>query len=266
MSEHVLVIGGSSPLALESIDAFLSRGDRVSSINRNPDIFNCGNRLELYPFVFDITNISEIHNVFNQIVSSKGPIDRICFYQRYRSEATDQWQGEFDVGLLATAKFIDAFRGQPKKNSDRSVVIVSSPADTGVVLEQGASYHAIKAGLSQIIRYYAVVLGNEGIRVNGIRPAIVLKPRAQDFYNKNADLVRLFNRVIPLGRMGSPKDIANATLFLSSSLASYITGQIISIDGGLSLHEAGSLARLASSIFNDDLRDPRWEPAPGQSN
>jgi len=87
----------------------------------------------------------------------------------------------------------------------------------------------------------------------------VLKPRAQQFYDQNPDLVRLFNRVTPLGRMGRPSDISNAVLFLSSDLASYITGQILSVDGGLSLHESASLARLAASIFNSDMEDPRWK-------
>ncbi|OGT24909.1 MAG: hypothetical protein A3K00_08320 [Gallionellales bacterium RIFOXYD2_FULL_52_7] len=139
-------------------------------------------------------------------------------------------------------------------------MIVSSPADSSVVMEQSAAYHAVKAGLSQMVRYYAVALGSHGIRVNGIKPAIVIKPRAQAFYDQNPELVTLFNRVTPLGRMGRPVDIANAALFLSSDQASFVTGQILGVDGGLSLHESASLARLAASIFNPDLEDHRWAP------
>ena len=87
----------------------------------------------------------------------------------------------------------------------------------------------------------------------------MLKPRAKDFYDQNPDLVTLFNRITPIGRMGLPSDIANSVVFMSSKLASYITGQILAIDGGLSAHENASLSRLASSVFKSDLKDPRWE-------
>ena len=194
-----------------------------------------------------------------QIAKENGQVTRLCFFQRYRDGADNPWDGEYAVSLRATSKFIEQFKAQPVIEKDRSIVIISSPADTGVVLEQSASYHAVKAGLSQLVRYYAVALGGYGIRVNGIKPAIVLKPRAQQFYDQNQELVTLFNRVTPLGRMGRPADIANAVLFLSSELASYITGQILGVDGGLSLHETASLARQAASVFNSDLEDPRWQ-------
>jgi 3-oxoacyl-[acyl-carrier protein] reductase len=263
MDEHIIIIGGSSPLALTTAKAFLSHGNRVSILSRKPlDELEFNKDASVRHFTFDLTDITKVDNTFAHIVSSCGPVKRICFFQRYRDGAENTWDGEYLVSLRATSKFIEAFKKQPLLDGDRSVVVVSSPADTGVVLEQGASYHAVKAGLSQMIRYYAVVLGDMGIRVNGVKPAIVLKPRARQFYEQNPALVTLFNRVTPLGRMGQPNDIANAVIFLSSNLASYITGQILSVDGGLSLHEAGSLARLAASISNSELVDPRWESKP----
>lgn len=262
MGEHVLIIGGSSPLAMEAAGAFSERGDRVSVVSRSPtqaDDLDIDARIKR--FSFDLGDWNGIPEFFAGVVASGGAVARICFFQRYRNGAGSPWDGEYAVSLRATAKFMDVFSTQPPSQEDRSVVIVSSPADAGVVLEQGASYHAVKAGLSQLVRYYAVTLGCKRIRVNGIKPAIVLKPRAQKFYENNPELVRLFNRVTPLGRMGRPGDIANATLFLCSDRSSYITGQILSVDGGLGLHEAASLARLASSVFNSAIADPRWDTA-----
>lgn len=261
MNEHVIIVGATSPLASEAVSAFLARGDRVSLVSRSapsaPDTSGHGNKSSGY--LFDLNNLAGIPDLFGRIVAEGGPVTRMCFFQRYRGGADNPWDGEYAVSLRATSKFIEEFKAQPTIENDRSVVIISSPADTGVVLEQSASYHAVKAGLSQMVRYYAVALGRNKIRVNGIKPAIVLKPRAQQFYDENPDLVTLFNRVTPLGRMGRPADISNAVLFLSSGLASYITGQILSVDGGLSLHESASLARLAASVFNKDMEDPRWE-------
>ena len=263
MNEHTIIVGASSPLASATAKGFLERGDKVTLVSRKgiavPDL---GPGSDAQPaYSFDLSDLARIPDLLRRIVQDHGAVTRICFFQRYRDGAHDQWEGEYAIGLRATSKLIEEFKKLPPDSRDRSVVIVSSPADTGVVLEQSASYHAVKAGLSQLVRYYGVALGPAGIRVNGVRPAIVLKPRAERFYAENPDLVTLFNRVTPLGRMGLPVDIANAVLFLSSASASYITGQILSVDGGLSLHEAGSLARLASSVFNSDLEDPRWKSA-----
>lgn len=259
IDEHVIIVGATSPLAVEATRAFVARGDRVSLVSRNGSdhALNPGDKASAYSF--DLADLSAIPALFNEIVEQQGQVTRICFFQRYRDGADNPWDGEYAVSLRATSRFIEQFKIQPATAQDRSVVIVSSPADSGVVLEQSAAYHAVKAGLSQMSRYYAVALGDVGIRVNGVKPAIVLKPRAKAFYDQNPELVSLFNRVTPLGRMGLPSDIANAVLFLSSDLASFITGQILSVDGGLSLHESASLARLAASVFNSNLEDPRWK-------
>jgi NAD(P)-dependent dehydrogenase (short-subunit alcohol dehydrogenase family) len=260
-NEHVIIVGSTSPLAVEAARAFISRGDRVSLISRNgaadQDILNLGEHAAA--FSFDLSDLAGIPALFDEIVQKSGPATRICFFQRYRDGADNPWDGEYAVSLRATSRFIEQFNTQPPTEQDRSIVIISSPADSGVVMEQSAAYHAVKAGLSQMVRYYAVALGEAGIRVNGVKPAIVLKPRAQLFYDQNPALVTLFKRVTPLGRMGLPSDIANAVLFLSSDQASFVTGQILSVDGGLSLHESASLARLAGSVFNSNLEDPRWK-------
>jgi NAD(P)-dependent dehydrogenase (short-subunit alcohol dehydrogenase family) len=239
-------------LATEAARALIARGDRVSLISRGAGDAAANS------YSFDLSDLAAIPALFKRIVDDAGAVTRICFFQRYRGGAENPWDGEYAVSLRATSQIIEQFKLQPVTCYDRSVVIVSSPADSSVVLEQSAAYHAVKAGLSQMVRYYAVTLGSVGIRVNGIKPAIVLKPRAQEFYDHNPDLVTLFNRVTPLGRMGRPVDIANAVLFLNSDLASYVTGQILGVDGGLSLHESASMARLAASIFNSDLEDHRW--------
>jgi len=160
------------------------------------------------------------------------------------------WGGEYTVSLRATQKLIDEFSAQVSQ-ANRSVVIISSPAATRVALEQPLSYHVSKAALSQMVRYYAVTLGPIGIRVNGIQPAIVFKARAATFYAQHPELVQLYERITPLGRMGTPEDIASAVMFLCSHSADFITGQILTVDGGLSLHEAASLSRLSNNL--DDI-------------
>lgn len=258
MSEHIVIVGASSPIAIATIQAFAERGHRLSLISRTLPSYQGNPDREVSPifYPFDLENFGRIGDLFKTIVSKGGESLRLCFFQRYRGEM-DSWEGEFKVSLRATEKFIEEFSSQPTTESDRSIVIISSPADSSVALEQPLSYHVAKAAQSQMIKYYACALGSSRIRVNGIRPAIVLKPRAQAFYAANPDLAALFSRITPLGRMGLPSDIANAVLFLSSNEAAFITGQILGVDGGLSVHGSASLAHLAASGFNTKLDELR---------
>ena len=129
-------------------------------------------------------------------------------------------------------------------------MLVSSIADRYVAPEPSLGYHLGKAGLSQLARYYALVLGPMGIRVNSVSPWVVAKDEGKEFYDKNKWLVDSFSRLIPLGRMGKPQDIAIPIMFLASEQASYIIGQNIAIDGGLTLRSHESLIRDFPSWSN----------------
>lgn len=112
-----------------------------------------------------------------------------------------------------------------------SIVNISSLAARGTPLL--AAYSAAKAGLESFSRTMALEWGQYGIRVNLVAPGTVKTPRAgqSDLADAAAS--------IPLGRRGTPADIANAAAFLLSDLASYITGQIVLVDGGSGMGSGG---------------------------
>jgi NAD(P)-dependent dehydrogenase (short-subunit alcohol dehydrogenase family) len=169
----------------------------------------------------------------------------VIFLQRHRAEG-DEFEMELTVALGSTKNTIDHLVDRSYFSNDddsKSIVLVSSIADRYIAPEQSLGYHLGKAGLSQLARYYALALGPMGIRVNSVSPCVVAKDEAREFYNKNEWLVERFNRFIPLARMGKPQDIVNAIMFFAGKQASYITGQNIMVDGGLTLRSHESLIR-----------------------
>ena len=129
------------------------------------------------------------------------------------------------------------------------IVNIGSTTGFSVNLESPV-YHVAKAGISQLARYYAYVLGPKGIRVNSVSPGTIIKEESEEFYSKNQPLRDLYNSIIPLGRMGTAIEIANVVTFLCSPKASFITGQDIVVDGGISLQWHESMARTLA-LRND---------------
>lgn len=130
-----------------------------------------------------------------------------------------------------------------KADGLRSIVLIGSIANTYIAAEQPASYHIAKAGLTGLMKYYAVLLGNNAIRVNSVSPSSVIKDENREFYKQNSKLYDLYAGLSPLNRVGESEDIVNAVNFLLSTQASFITGQDIMVDGGISLQWHESMAR-----------------------
>jgi NAD(P)-dependent dehydrogenase (short-subunit alcohol dehydrogenase family) len=130
--------------------------------------------------------------------------------------------------MVAAQAFAGLAGSDGAENADRSLVAITSIS--GMVSSPGhAAYGAAKAGLISLVRTFAQEWGSRGIRVNAIAPGAVRTDRNDppaEFVDRVADHA-------PLGRMGTQDEIGNVALFLSSPLASYVTGQVLAVDGGL---------------------------------
>jgi enoyl-[acyl-carrier-protein] reductase (NADH) len=105
-----------------------------------------------------------------------------------------------------------------------------------VVSDQPFIYHATKSGVNAIVRWSAAKFGPSGVSVNGLTPgSAVFKERAADFYSKNPDIVKLYEEMTPSNRMVTVHELAEVASFLLTSSPSSLTGQIIEVDGGVSV-------------------------------
>ncbi|MDR9835960.1 SDR family NAD(P)-dependent oxidoreductase [Herbaspirillum huttiense] len=244
MSErHFLVVGGSKGSGLALVEHLLAAGQRVSVLARSASPLPSSTLLNWQQL--DVTDGGALRAALDACARSQGKIDSAVFMQRNRATG-DAFETDLAVALTATRNAIDHLLAQGHFSLDESgnsIVMVSSIADHYVAPEQDLGYHVSKAGLVQLARYYALQLGAHGIRVNVVSPCVVIKEAAREYYRQNSWITDRFERFIPLRRAGSSRDIINAILFLTGEQSSYITGQNIVVDGGLSLRSHESIIR-----------------------
>ncbi len=249
MKQHSVIVGGTRGIGRELAKKFSNQGHGVSIVGRRgfkPEDKKIPNA---YFWMLDVAHQDKITGVFQEIIRQNGKINNLIFSQRFRGES-DPWNGELEVSLTATKSIIECVKENFHKSKGGAIVIISSIASQYVANEQPASYHIGKAGLVQLGRYYAVMLGPRGIRVNMISPATIIKEESKKFYQNNQKLVDLYQSIVPLGRMGTSQDIAQLVSFLCSPKSSFITGQNIVVDGGVSLQWHESLARKLAQLNN----------------
>jgi NAD(P)-dependent dehydrogenase (short-subunit alcohol dehydrogenase family) len=238
---HVLVVGGTKGLGRVISERFLARGCQVTVLSRNaPQDAKLGH------VAADLERLRDAGDVVTQTIRLGGPLSYLVFSQRFRGQG-DAWNGEVQVGLNATRILAEGFADHFAAGGDRAIGVVSSVYADFVGGSQPVGYHAVKAGLNQMVRYYAWTLGRRGIRCNAVMPLTYAKPETREFYAAKKDLMDAYDRFVPLRRMGDADDSANLMDFLCSDKAAFINGQCIFVDGGASVVWPEELAR---SFYN----------------
>jgi len=148
-----------------------------------------------------------------------------------RMDAAD-WHTVLSTNLNGTFYFCKAVSNQMvfKQKSGR-IVNVSSVAADHVNAGQ-TNYSASKGAINSFTRALAVELGSRNVTVNAVAPGFIETDMSEAVRNKAGDIIK---KMIPLRRLGKPEDIAGVVLFLCGPAAAYVTGQLITVDGGLSL-------------------------------
>ena len=147
----------------------------------------------------------------------------------------EEWDKVLAVNLKGT--FLAARAALPHMKEKRAGRMVFTSSITGprVTSPGHGHYSASKAGINGFIKSAALEFSGYGITVNGVEPGNILTDGMQ--MHRSAAFIKSMEVAVPLGRLGTPRDIANCALFLASDDASYITGTTIVVDGGQTLPE-----------------------------
>jgi 3-oxoacyl-[acyl-carrier protein] reductase len=154
----------------------------------------------------------------------------VMFVDDLDTVSLEDWDRCLRLNLTSVMLTIQAALPLLRRSGDASVVALSSGAGLNAHTLAGVAYASAKAGVAQLVRVLGTRLGPAGIRVNAVAPGAADTAMTQAF---GAERVTALEQRIPLRRIGTPGEVANAILFLASPLGSYVNGEVLRVSGGI---------------------------------
>lgn len=246
LSNKVAVITGcAAPLSigLATARVFAEHGARIALVDIDSEILARQEALGVAhrAYVADVSDKVQCEQTTAKIINAFGRIDVLVNSAGVvnGTPVLDISQQEYDqildVNLRGNFNMVQAVLPHMRARSNGSIVCVSSIAgQSGGGVFGSSHYAAAKSGILGLAKALARELAPDGIRVNAVAPG----PIDNDF-TKGRMTEEIKNEIankIPMGRLGEPKEVANACLFLASDLSSYVTGIVLDVNGGLLIH------------------------------
>ncbi|GMQ94789.1 MAG: SDR family oxidoreductase [Acidimicrobiia bacterium] len=185
----------------------------------------------------DVTVESDVQATFEEVAERYGRLDILVNNAvamssvRIESMTLDEWN--MDIGVPLTGAFLCTKYALEPMKERRSGAILNITSVNAFAFFGHDAYSAAKAGIVSLTKSVAVRNGPFGIRCNAIAPGTVLTEKWDTRVHANPELPDRLRAWYPLGRLGQPSDIANAAHFLVSDAAQWITGSVLTVDGGL---------------------------------
>jgi 3-oxoacyl-[acyl-carrier protein] reductase len=244
-----VVTGGSRGIGAGIVRAFAVEGARVAVVYRGnqaaanslvQEITEKGGQARSYQC--DVADLNAVEGCVKKIEEELGPIDilvnnaGVIHDDLFIRLEPEHWNVVLATNLGGTYHFCRAIAYPMMRRRSGRIINLSSVAAEHVNAGQ-TNYAASKGAINAFTRALAIELASRGVTVNAIAPGFIETDMSAAVRNKAGDLIK---KVIPMKRIGTPDDIAKVAVFLASSDSAYITGQVITVDGGLSLGAAAA--------------------------
>jgi len=231
---HGLASRGATVWACDILEDELGRMVAAGSVAED---------LNIHTRIVDVTDKAQVTALVEEASAESGHVDiLICSAggvsgqsgQAIENVTEEQWQAIYEVNLKGAFLCAQGVVPSMKAHGAGRILIISSGAGLGVSLTGIQSYASAKAGQIGLVRQLAHELGPYGITVNSVAPGFIRSNPSseQQWIAMGEDGQRRLVESIPVRRLGSAEDIANAVMFLVSDYATYITGQTLSVNGG----------------------------------
>ena len=237
-----IVTGAAQGIGKAIADKLLHEGaivygcDRVEGSMREAD----ENDSNFHPLYFDVTDAQAVKSAMMTIKKEQGRIDvlvnnaGVVFNKKIGMIVRDETELMFRVNVIAVIELTQLVSRIMARTGGGAIVNIASV--TAVLGSAGQSaYSATKGAVIAFTKSAAKELATQGVRVNAVAPGIVKTERFEELYEASGDKIDTRIGRIALGRLGNPEDVADAVAFLASDHASYISGQILGVDGCASI-------------------------------
>lgn len=243
--KKALITGGGTGIGRAAAIIFNRHGSEVALVGRREEnllitaSMTDNSHAPCHVISGDISDPKDARDIIRDAVDKMGGIDILFnnagLYSHGSVEDTDedQWNSLIDVNMKGTY-LISKHAIEVMKEKGGTIINNSSTLGLKPV-PNTAAYSAAKAGVVSLTKSMALELAGDGIRVNCICPGVVETPIHEEIHGiHTSDFLDEMASFHPLGRIGAPEDIAYAALFLASDEASWITGAVLPVDGGIS--------------------------------
>ncbi|MGW4794116.1 SDR family NAD(P)-dependent oxidoreductase [Nonomuraea sp. NPDC004297] len=240
---RALITGAGSGIGMEVARRLLAEGADVTIADLDP--WRAAEELGATPLRLDVTDAAAVRavaDVPDLLINNAAT----CTDTPFPELGEQEWDADLASVLKGPFLMSQALIPRMAERGSGSVVMMGS-INASAFFGNDA-YSAAKAGLESLTRGLAVRYGPKGVRVNLVAPATIRTPIWDERLTRDPALMERLTAWYPLGRIGTPADVAAAVLFLASDEAAWITGTVLRVDGGLS---AGN-ARLVSDILTED--------------
>ena len=241
-----IITGASGGIGKSVAQKVLEEGSKVVLVSRNKNklkktVEELGKNDNLIYMAADVSHESEVLSVIEQTLTAFDKIDNLVNCAAIINDPTpfhlmteDQWTNLMNVNLKGTFQPIKAVIPLMIEQKSGNIINISSLLGIRAIPKVPFSVYGVtKAGIIMLTKSIAVEYGQYNIRCNCIAPSTIRSPMLEP-YLQDENAKRMLEGSFPLKRIGDPEDVANAILFLASDDSKWITGTVMTLDGGIS--------------------------------